>query len=83
MKMRVHAVSNPAWQPVKNGQPYNKWTATIQLTNPHKILFGFRYYLVIADKDKEKVEKRLSDFLVGQIVSVPRNRLIMPQGVQK
>lgn len=79
MKLKVYSVSNPAWQPVKNGKAYNKWVGTIQFTDPLKVMFGFRYSLVIASHSKEILSEKLEQFYIGQIVNVPKSSLTLPK----
>lgn len=77
-KLKVYSVSGPAWQPVKNGKPYNRWVGTIQFTDPLKVMFGFRYFLIVSSRNKDLVAEKLDKFIIGEIVNVPKNNLILP-----
>lgn len=79
MKVRVHNISGPAWQPVKDGKPYNKYVGTVELTDAEHVMFGRRYYMVIANESKEQVEKNLDKYLIGEIINVPEDKLIAPR----
>ena len=79
MKLRVYATSGPAWQPLKNGQPYNKWVGTIQFTEEHRVRFGTHFFMLIASEDKEKVSAQLDKYRLGEIVSAPEEKLTLPR----
>lgn len=79
MKLRVYATSGPAWQPVKDGKAFNKWVGTIQFSDVEHVMFGRRYYMLLAEKDKEKVIKTLDRYMIGEIVDVPENKLTNPR----
>lgn len=78
MKLRVYASSGPAWQPVKDGKPYNKWVGTIQFSDVEKVMFGRRYAISIADDDKDVVSKKLDKYLIGEVVEIADNSIIKP-----
>ena len=78
VKLRVYNTSGPAWQPIKNGQPYNKWVGTIDFTEEHRVRFSGHYQMVVASTDKDKVYEMLERFHLGEVVSVPEERLIKP-----
>lgn len=75
MKMKVYSTSGPAWQPVKNGQAYNKWVGTIQFTDTEHVCFGHRFTATVSGKTKEEVIEKLDKFHIGDVVNVSPNRL--------
>lgn len=75
MKLRVYSSSGPACQPVKNGQPYNKWVGTIQFSDVERVMFGKRYTITVCADTKEKVIAMLDKYSIGQIVNVNPNKL--------
>lgn len=79
MKVRVYATSGPAWQPVKDGKPFNKWGGTVQFSDVERVMFGKRYYLLIAESSKDAVNAILDRYAIGEIVNVPENKLTNPR----
>lgn len=79
MKLRVYATSGPAWQPVKDGKEFNKWVGTIQFSDVERVMFGKRYYMLLAETDKEKVIKTLDRYAIGEIVDIPEEKLTAPR----
>ena len=79
MRVKVYSTSGPSWQPVKNGKRYNKWVGTVQFTDPVFVIFGRHYFMTIADTDKRVVEDKLSQFIIGQIMEVPKSMITMPK----
>jgi hypothetical protein len=80
VKLRVYSTSGPAWQPVKDGQPYNRWVGTIQYSNVERVIFGQRYTVTVVGDTKEEVEKQLDKYIIGEVVDVPVNS-INPQPI--
>lgn len=79
MRARVYSVSGPAWQPVKDGKPYNKWVGTVQFSDVERVMFGKRYYMIVAMNNKEAVEHVLDKYMIGEIVTVADDKLTSPR----
>lgn len=75
MKMRVYSTSGPAWQPIKNGQAYNKWVGTVQFTDVERVFLGHRFTATVSGKTKEEVIEKLDKFRMGDVVNINPNRL--------
>lgn len=78
MKVRVYATSGPAWQPVKDGKPFNKWVGTVQFSDVERVMFGRRYAITVENEDKAVVEDYLNKYLIGEVVEVADNAIIKP-----
>ena len=70
MKLRVYSTSGPAWQPVKNGQPFNRWVGTIQFSDVERVMFGKRYFATVSGKTREEVLKKLDKYYIGEVVNL-------------
>lgn len=79
MRVKVYSVSGPAWQPVKDGKPYNKWVGTIQFSDVERVMFGKRYYMIVAMNSKEAVEHVPDKYMIGEIVTVSDDKLTSPR----
>lgn len=75
MKVRVYSTSGPSWQPVKNGQPYNKWVGTIQFSDVERVMFGRRYTATVCGASKQDVTNKLDRYLIGEVVDVNPDKL--------
>ena len=78
MKVRVYATSGPAWQPVKDGKPYNKWVGTIQFSDVERVMFGRRYAITVESDNKDVVSKKLDKYRIGEILEISDNTIIKP-----
>lgn len=75
LKLRVHSTSGPAWQPVKNGQPYNKWVATVLFACTEQYSFGRKYTATITGTTREEIIDKLDKYNVGSVINVNPNKL--------
>lgn len=75
MKVRVYSTSGPSWQPIKNGQPYNKWVGTIQFSDVERVMFGKRYTATVCGSTKQEVIDRLDRYHIGEIVNINPEKL--------
>lgn len=75
MKLRVYSTSGPAWQPVKNGQAYNKWVGTVQFTDTEHVYLGHKLTATVSGKTKEEVIEKLDKFHMGEVMNINPNRL--------
>lgn len=75
VKLRVYATSGPAWQPVKNGQPYNKWVGTVQFSSVERVFLGHRFTATIVGDTKEDVAQQLDKYQWGEVMQISPSRL--------
>lgn len=78
MKLRVYSVSGPSWQPVKNGQRYNKWVGTVQFSDVERVLFGKRYVATITGNSEQEVFNKLDRYIVGKVMNIDPNKIHIP-----
>lgn len=75
VRLRIYATSGPAWQPVKNGQRYDKWVGTIQYSNVDRVMFGQRYTATVVGDTKEDVESQLNKYMIGEVIEIYPSKL--------
>lgn len=75
MKLRIYSVSGPSWQPVKNGQPYNKWVGTVQFSAVERVFLGHRFTATVVGNTKEDVAQKLEKYTWGEIMNISPSRL--------
>lgn len=75
MKLRVYSLSGPAWQPLKNGKPYNKWVGTIHLSDAEHPMFGKRYFMGIAADSPARIESVLKHYVIGFVYNVDPSKV--------
>lgn len=75
LKLRVYSTSGPSWQPVKNGQPYNKWVGTIQFSDVEHVFLGHRFSATVVGDTKEEAEKQLDQYQWGEIIEIDPSKL--------
>ena len=75
LKLRVYSTSGPSWQPVKNGQPYNKWVGTIQFSDVERVFLGHRFTATVVGDTKEDAEKQLDQYQWGEIIEIDPSKL--------
>lgn len=75
MKLRVYSTSGPAWQPVKNGQPYNKWVGTVQFSAAERVFLGHRFTATVVGDTKESVARKLDKYHWGEVMEINPSKL--------
>lgn len=75
MKLRVYTTSGPSWQPVKDGQPYNKWVGTVQFSAVERVFLGHRFTATVVGNSKEEVVRKLDKYIWGEIMEVSPSKL--------
>lgn len=73
--LRVYSTSGPAWQPIKNGQPYNKWVGTVQFSGVERVFLGRRYTITVTGDTADEVESQLNNYMIGEVIEINPKQL--------
>lgn len=76
MNLIVYSISGPAFQPVKDGKPYNKYVATIQFSDRDR--YGCRWYKILSGDTAADVERQMDKYMVGAPMRVSEKEVFVP-----
>lgn len=82
MKVKVHYVSGPAHQLMKDGVPCDQWVITVQLTIQERGACANlrRYYAIFAFDTQEQGIEEASKYHIGEIIDMPEDVISWVKG---